>query len=176
MKLDEYRLHLHFAQPRWRQTTIIGRADTAHHLYFEDSGYVHVELENGRYTALIDPHTTDVRGHWFVSARPLFSSRVLVPLDGGWMEIIHEPPPEVLEGLHLIVENAEAEGLYATVLANELVACRRAALRHRSQTVSDTLDRTGVDVEEAKWVCSFIESIAETEHGMIRCGELPLIA
>ena len=132
---------------------------------------------------------TDVRGHWFVARRPMFSSRVRIPLgptpttnavrdvDGGWwMELVHEPPPEVLEGLYLAVAEAERKCEYAEVLVGELAVCRRAVEQHRRQFVSNALKLAGLAVEESNWCCVVLENLTETAHGLVRSGELPTIA
>ena len=190
MSLDDSHLHIHFAARYCRRTTIIGHPDDTQRRYFQDSAYEHVEVDEGRYRALVDHHTTDVHGHWFVGRRPLFSSRIRIPLPPDastptafcdsvgewWLELVHEPPPTLLEVLHRTISEAERKSDYAHVLVGELLACRLAVDHHRRKFVTLALEKAGVTVPESRWGCVVLENMVETVHGLLRTGELPIIA
>ena len=187
--MGDYRLHLHFGPPRCRDTTIIcGNPHPSLLAYFEDSGYSLVEIEGSTFRAIIEPTLTDVRGHWFLGPRPLFSAEVRVPLgteprqgpeferdERGmwWLVVAYEPGSAVLESLYLAAADAETNLDYTAVIQDELLACSLQAARHRTKEVRLALDRIGKRVDESHWTCVVLENLELSDDGIVRTGDCP---
>lgn len=174
--MSDYFLHLYFAPSRWRSPTIIGSASDECTMYFEDSGYVHVEVSEGGVQAEIDPDA-DVHGHWLKSRRPMFTAHVEVPLprhakveahpvrearDGTrWLSVVCEPPLETQRDLWMVLTNAEADATPMWKIATAVQGCRAAATRRIDSDVQTILGEIGVKVSDEKWKWRFLEDITE---------------